>query len=135
MQSTKTVYNINLDVKYAIFFKQEQLGVKAQPTPRQQNGSFSIPDSHSYLAYGLYTVQVTIQDTINGLSSSASASLSVTNPISLTIPTTQNKTEGNSVSLSYHAQALDPSGATTCRYPRQLLPQPAAGSVRFPCKS
>ena len=33
----------NLDVKYAIFFTQEQLGVKAQPTPRQQNGSFSIP--------------------------------------------------------------------------------------------
>jgi len=32
----------NLDVKYSIFFKQEQLGVKADPTPRHQNGSFSI---------------------------------------------------------------------------------------------
>jgi hypothetical protein len=34
----------NLEVKYVIFFKQEQLGVKAMPTPRQQNGSFSIAD-------------------------------------------------------------------------------------------
>jgi hypothetical protein len=32
----------NLDLRYVIFFKQEQLGVKANPTPRQQNGSFSI---------------------------------------------------------------------------------------------
>jgi hypothetical protein len=32
----------NLDLKYVIFFKQEQLGVKAAPTPRQQNGSISI---------------------------------------------------------------------------------------------
>jgi hypothetical protein len=32
----------DLDVKYAIFFKQEQLGVKAPPTPRHQNGSFTI---------------------------------------------------------------------------------------------
>jgi hypothetical protein len=32
----------NLDLKYVIFFKQEQLGVKAAATPRQQNGSFSI---------------------------------------------------------------------------------------------
>jgi hypothetical protein len=34
----------NLEVKYVIFYKQEQLGVKANPTPRQQNGSFSIAD-------------------------------------------------------------------------------------------
>jgi hypothetical protein len=32
----------NLDLKYVIFFKQEQLGVKAAATPRQQSGSFSI---------------------------------------------------------------------------------------------
>jgi hypothetical protein len=32
----------NLDVKYVIFFTQEQLGVKAAPTKRQQSGSFSI---------------------------------------------------------------------------------------------
>jgi hypothetical protein len=32
----------NLEVKYVIFFKQEQLGVKAPPTPRQQTGSFGI---------------------------------------------------------------------------------------------
>ena len=38
----------NLDVKYVIFFKQEQLGVKALPTPRQQNGSFSIPALKSH---------------------------------------------------------------------------------------
>jgi len=32
----------NLDFKYVIFFKQEQLGVKAPATPRQQSGSFNI---------------------------------------------------------------------------------------------
>ncbi len=32
----------NLEIKYIIFFKQEQLGVKADPTPRRQNGNFSI---------------------------------------------------------------------------------------------
>ena len=32
----------NLDLKYVIFFRQEQLGVKAAATPRQQSGSFSI---------------------------------------------------------------------------------------------
>ena len=32
----------NLELKYVIFFKQEQLGVKAAATPRQQSGSFSI---------------------------------------------------------------------------------------------
>src|SRR5260370_42672944 len=32
----------NLDLKYVIFFKQEQLGVKAAATPKQQSGSFSI---------------------------------------------------------------------------------------------
>jgi hypothetical protein len=38
----------NLDLKYVIFFKQEQLGVKVPATPRQQSGSFSIdsPKSH-----------------------------------------------------------------------------------------
>src|SRR4051812_47947089 len=33
----------NLDVKYAMFFKQERLGEKANPTPGNQTGSFSIP--------------------------------------------------------------------------------------------
>jgi hypothetical protein len=32
----------NLEVKYIIFFKQEQLGVKAEATPRQQTGSTTI---------------------------------------------------------------------------------------------
>jgi hypothetical protein len=32
-----------LDVKYAIFYKQEQLGVKAAATPKTQQGSFTIP--------------------------------------------------------------------------------------------
>src|SRR2546421_6400477 len=31
----------NLDVKYVIFFTQEQLGVKAAPAKRQQSGSFA----------------------------------------------------------------------------------------------
>ena len=38
----------NLEVKYAIFFKQEKLGVKAAPTPRHQNGSFTIPAMKSH---------------------------------------------------------------------------------------
>ena len=32
----------NLEVKYIIFFKQEQLGVKAEATPRRQTGSTTI---------------------------------------------------------------------------------------------
>ena len=32
----------NIKLKYVIFFKQEQLGVKAAATPRQQSSSFSI---------------------------------------------------------------------------------------------
>jgi hypothetical protein len=38
----------NLDFKYVIFFKQEQLGVKAPATPRQQSGSFSIDSLKSH---------------------------------------------------------------------------------------
>src|SRR5256885_2129862 len=33
----------NLDVKYTVFFKQEQLGTKTAATPRHQNGTFTIP--------------------------------------------------------------------------------------------
>ena len=33
----------NLNIKYAVFFKTEQLGVKADPTPRHQAGIFNIP--------------------------------------------------------------------------------------------
>ena len=32
----------NLDLKYVVFFTQERLGVKADPTKRQQSGSLSI---------------------------------------------------------------------------------------------
>jgi hypothetical protein len=32
----------NLDLRYVIFLKQEQLGVRGAPTPHQQSGSFSI---------------------------------------------------------------------------------------------
>lgn len=38
----------NLDAKYAIFLKQEQLGTKAAPSARHQNGSFSIPALKSH---------------------------------------------------------------------------------------
>src|SRR2546430_8311825 len=38
----------NLDLKYVIFFTQERLGVKADPTKRQQNGSFSIDSLKSH---------------------------------------------------------------------------------------
>jgi hypothetical protein len=39
---------INLDLKYVIFFKQVQLGVKAGATPRQQRAaSASIPSSRA----------------------------------------------------------------------------------------
>ena len=38
----------NLELKYVIFFKQEQLGVKAAATPRQQSGSFSIDSIKSH---------------------------------------------------------------------------------------
>jgi hypothetical protein len=33
----------NLEVKYAIFYNQEKLGVKTGPTVQHQNGSFTIP--------------------------------------------------------------------------------------------
>jgi hypothetical protein len=38
----------NLEVKYVIFFTQEQLGVKAAPTKRQQSGSFTIDSIKSH---------------------------------------------------------------------------------------
>jgi hypothetical protein len=38
----------NLDLRYVIFFEQEQLGVKAAPTPRQQSRSFSIESLKSH---------------------------------------------------------------------------------------
>src|SRR4029077_8020855 len=38
----------NLEVKYAIFYKQEQLGVNAAPTPRTKTGSFSIASIRSH---------------------------------------------------------------------------------------
>ena len=38
----------NLDLKYVIFFTQERLGVKADPTRRQQSGNFSIDSLKSH---------------------------------------------------------------------------------------
>src|SRR5438132_6041843 len=38
----------NLDLKYVVFFTQERLGVKADPTKRQQSGSFSIDSLKSH---------------------------------------------------------------------------------------
>ena len=38
----------NLDLKYVIFFTQERLGVKADPTKRQQRSSFSIDSLKSH---------------------------------------------------------------------------------------
>jgi hypothetical protein len=45
----------NLDLRYVIFFKQEQLGVKATATPRQQSGSFSIDSLKSHEKKSLTT--------------------------------------------------------------------------------
>jgi hypothetical protein len=51
----------NLEVKYAIFLKQEQLGTKSAPTPRHQNGSFSIPGlkPHEKKAFTTDSVELT----------------------------------------------------------------------------
>ena len=38
----------DLEVKYVIFFSQEQLGVKAAPTLRRQTGTFTIPTFQSH---------------------------------------------------------------------------------------
>jgi hypothetical protein len=38
----------DLDFKYVVFFTQERLGVKADPTKRQQSGSFSIDSLKSH---------------------------------------------------------------------------------------
>ena len=38
----------DLDLKYVVFFTQERLGVKADPTKRQQSGSFSIDSLKSH---------------------------------------------------------------------------------------
>ncbi len=52
----KTIKELtNLDLKYVIFFKQEQSGVKAAPTPRQQNGSFSLDSLKSHEQKSLST--------------------------------------------------------------------------------
>jgi len=45
----------NLDLTYVIFFKQEPLGVKAAPRPRQQSGSFSIDSLKSHEKKSLTT--------------------------------------------------------------------------------
>lgn len=37
-----------LEVKYTIFFKQEKLGVKADPTPQHRNGNFTIASLKSH---------------------------------------------------------------------------------------
>ena len=38
----------NLDLSYVVFFTQERLGVKADPTKRQQSGGFSIDSLKSH---------------------------------------------------------------------------------------
>jgi len=45
----------NLELTYVIFFKQEPLGVKAAPRPRQQSGSFSIDSLKSHEKKSLTT--------------------------------------------------------------------------------
>src|SRR2546428_8779119 len=50
----------NLEVKYNIFFKQEQLGVKGPPAPRRQSGSFSIASlkPHEKKSYSTDSVEL-----------------------------------------------------------------------------
>src|SRR5207253_10804048 len=64
------------------------------------NGSFNIRSSHAYLAYGVYVVRVSAADATNSLSDDDNSSITVTNPISLTNPGTQTKTEGTSGALN-----------------------------------
>ena len=49
-----------LEVKYTIFFTQEKLGVKADPTPHHQNGTLNIPalKPHEKKAFSTDTVEL-----------------------------------------------------------------------------
>jgi hypothetical protein len=62
----------NLDLKYVIFFKQEQLGVKAAATPRQQSGSFSIDalKPHEKKSFSTNPVELNKANLVGGIYSS-----------------------------------------------------------------
>jgi hypothetical protein len=49
-----------LEVKYTIFFKQEKLGVKGDPTPQHHNGNFTIPvlKSHEKTSFTTDSVEL-----------------------------------------------------------------------------
>ena len=49
-----------LEIKYTIFFTQEKLGVKADPTPHHQNGTLTIPalQAHEKKSFTTDTVEL-----------------------------------------------------------------------------
>ena len=51
----------NLEVKYVIFFKQEQLGVKTAPTPRTQTGTSNIASLRSHEKTAFHTDPVELK--------------------------------------------------------------------------
>src|SRR5438552_9517060 len=56
----------NLDLRYVVFFSQERLGLKADPTKRQQSGSFSIDSLKSHEKKSFSTNPVELKSNLVG---------------------------------------------------------------------
>jgi Putative Ig domain len=83
------------------------------------DGTFSVVASHTFAAYGQYSVQVAIADSVYSCSVNVTSTATISNPITLSNPGTQNKTEGDSVTLSITATD---AGSATLTFMAQDLP-------------
>ena len=94
-------------------------------------GAFSIQGIDTYFAYGVDPISVTLQDTVNGLSATASSSATISRPLTLSSPGNQTSTEGTTVSLSLSHTY---SGTGTLTYDATGLPaglaiNPSTGTI------
>jgi Putative Ig domain len=95
------------------------------------DGTFSVVANHTFTAYGQYSVQVTIADSVYSCSVNVTATATISNPITLTNPGTQSKTEGDGVTLSI--TAVDAGSATLTfmapGLPPGLVIDPSSGVI------
>lgn len=99
------------------------------------DGTFSIYAGHIYVAYGTLPVRVTVNDTVNTLSATASSTAVIADPVSFTNPGTRTSAEGDTVSLTLSAS--DAIGGSSLTFfaeglPPGLVVNPSTGGITGP---
>jgi Bacterial Ig-like domain (group 3)/Putative Ig domain/Calx-beta domain len=92
-------------------------------------GAFNVSGIHTYLSYMAFTTTVSVTDTYNSRSGSANNTATVADPVTLTNPGTQTKTEGDSVSLTISHTPSSGVTLTATGLPPGLTFNPSTGAI------